>query len=175
MARTVLRDVTVTIGGVDYSNHVKSVAVTSNTDVIDITKFGDLAHVYAPGLQADEIEVEFYQDFAVASIHQVLQPLLGSTSGATIVVKPTSAPFNALTNPVFTMVAAPFTYQPLDGTVGAASMTKVLFKPVSGVAFVAGPIVIPLPIAVEADSTDCDPPLVIALPMAVEADSTDCP
>jgi hypothetical protein len=64
MARTVLRDVTVTIGGVDYSNHVKSVAVTSNTDVIDITKFGDLAHVYAPGLQADEIEVEFYQDFA---------------------------------------------------------------------------------------------------------------
>jgi hypothetical protein len=35
--------------------------------------------------------------------------------------------------------------------------------------------VIALPIAVEADSTDCDGPIVIALPMAVEADSTDCP
>jgi hypothetical protein len=130
MARTVLTDVTVTIGGTSFSNHIKSVTVTSNVDDVELTAMGDTSHTHSPGLRDDSMEFEFYQDFS-ASVHAAIQPLLGSATGSTIVVHPTSS-IGSATNPSMTMVGIPFTYHPLDGTVGAASMTKILFKPAAG-------------------------------------------
>jgi hypothetical protein len=76
MARTVLTDVTVTIGGTSFSNHIKSVVVTTNVDDVELTAMGDTSHTHSPGLRDDSMEFEFYQDFS-ASVHAAIQPLLG--------------------------------------------------------------------------------------------------
>lgn len=130
MARYVMTDAYVTIGGTNFSNHVKSLTVTMNVDDVDLTAMGDTSHTHASGLRDDSIDIEFYQDFA-ASVHASINPLVGSSTGGTIIVKPTSATVSA-TNPTFTMVGIPFSYSPLDGSVGDPSMTKITFKPAAG-------------------------------------------
>lgn len=135
MARTILTDVSVVIGGTNFSNHVKSVTLNQNSDDVDLTAMGDVSHTHAPGLRDDSMDIEFYQDYS-ASLHAAISPLIGSAAGATIVVKPTSATVS-VTNPTFTMVGIPFSYSPLDGSVGDASMTKITFKPAAGSSIVA--------------------------------------
>lgn len=135
MAKYIMTDASVKIGGADYSNLVKSLTVTMNSDDVDLTAMGATSHEHGLGLRDDSIDIEFFQNFA-ASIHAAINALIGSNAGATIVVKPTSATVSA-TNPTFTMVGIPFTYSPLDGSVGDASMTKISFKPASGGAIVA--------------------------------------
>lgn len=136
MAKYICTDVSLIVGGTNLSNHVKTATVTMDTDNVELTAMGATAHENGVGLRNDSIDIEFYQDFAASSVHAVLNPLLGSSTGATIVAKPTSATVSA-TNPTFTMIGIPFTYNPIDATVGSASMTKVQFKPAAGGAIVA--------------------------------------
>lgn len=137
MAKYICTDVSLKVGGTDLSNHVKSATVSMNVDDVELTAMGATSHEHGSGLRDDSIDIEFYQDFAASSVDVILAALVGSNTGATIVTKPTSATVN---NTVYTMVGIPFTYSPIDASVGDASMTKVTFKPAAGGAIVRSTI-----------------------------------
>ena len=131
MAITVLTNASLVFNSVDLSDHVESIAIDLSVDDVEITAMGATAHTYAPGLRNDSIKVTFYQDFAASKVEATLFPFIGSASGATLVIKPTTAAVST-TNPSYTMTSTLYTYQPLSGSVGEASKTEVEFRPVAG-------------------------------------------
>jgi hypothetical protein len=135
MAITVLTNASVTFNSVDLSDHVESVEINQSYEDVEITAMGATARAYSPGLREDEVTITFYQDFAAAKVDQTLQGYLGSATGAALVIKPTSGAVST-TNPSYTMTATIYSYQPLAGSVGEASMTQVTFKPAAGSAIV---------------------------------------
>lgn len=127
----------VTYNAVDLTDHVKSVTINMNYADIDITAMNAVSVAHTPGLRDDSIDVEFFQDFASASVHQTINAFAGSAAGATLVIQSSGSTVSA-TNPKFTLLSSPYTYNAIDGTVGAASMTKVQFKPAASSAIVVG-------------------------------------
>ena len=135
MAIAVLTNASVVFNSVDLSDHVESVEIDFAYDDVEITAMGATAKAYAPGLRDDKITVNFYQDFALAEVDQTLNSFLGSAAGASLVVKPTAGATSSV-NPSYTMTATLYSYQPLSGKVGEASMTSVEFRPAAGSAIV---------------------------------------
>lgn len=131
MAITVLTNASVTFNSVDLSDHVESVEINQAYDDVEITAMGATAKSYSPGLRDDVVTVNFYQDFAASEVDQTLNTYLGDATGAALVIKPTSSAVSTV-NPSYTMTATIYSYQPLSGKVGEASMTSVEFKPAAG-------------------------------------------
>lgn len=121
----------VSVAGTDLTNHVKSVTINQQVDDVDVTAFGAVSKAHMPGLRDDSIELEFFQDYAAGSVDQTLNPLLGSAAGGTVIIIAGGTTPSA-TTPSYTMVGSPYTYNPIDGSVGDASMNKVTFKPAPG-------------------------------------------
>ncbi len=117
--------------GVDLTNHVQSVTINQNYDDIDITPMGSISKQHAPGLRDDSADVTFFNDYGTTSVDATIFPFLGSATGATLLIQTSGSTVSA-TQPSYTMVATPYTYSPIDGTVGTASMNKVTFKPAAG-------------------------------------------
>jgi hypothetical protein len=126
MAKFIARDVSVTINSVNLSDHVKSVKIDEKWDDIDVTGMGASAKQHLLGIADASIEVEFFQDFAAASVEATLAALKGSNTPFPIVVKPTSASVGP-TNPTYTMQAILPEYGTIDSGVGDASTIKVKF------------------------------------------------
>lgn len=122
------------VAGVDLTDHVKSITINYDYDDVDITAMGATAKAHAAGLRDDSIEIEYYQDFATGKVDATINGLLGG-SGATVIVQ-TSGTTVSTSNPKYTLVGIPFTYSPMDASVGDASMTKVKFMPAAGQAIV---------------------------------------
>jgi hypothetical protein len=120
-----------TVGGTDLTDHVRSLTINQDFDDIDITPMNAVSKQHAVGLRDDSWEVEFFQDFAAGSVDAVLSPLLGSSTGATLVYQ-TSGTTVGTSNPKYSMVGNLFSYQPVNGEVGAASMITVTFMPAQG-------------------------------------------
>lgn len=117
--------------GVDLTNHVRSVTINQEYEQVESTAFGATNRAFLVGLPDASVDVEFYQDFANASVDQTLSPYLGSSTGATLVIQTSGSTVSA-TNPKYTMVAAIFNYSPVAGSVGEVSINNVTFKPISG-------------------------------------------
>lgn len=130
MAKFVLDDASVVINSVDLSDHVKTVTITYEAEVKDITAMGDEGRTKLAGLLNGKIDIEFYQDYGASSVDATLFPLLGAAEFA-FVIKPTSAAVSA-TNPSFTGNAILASYAPLRGTVGDEATTVASLE-VSGV------------------------------------------
>lgn len=126
MAIFTMTDVYVAVNGVVLSDHGNSVDVEDNRDPVDITAYGATMKQYAKGLGDGKITISFFQDFAAAKVHATLQPLLASTSGVTIELRPTSAARSA-TNPAILMTGSLFTYKGLGGGIGEASKIDAEF------------------------------------------------
>ena len=131
MAIHVLTNASLVFNSVDLSDHVRSITVTMSAEDVDITAMGASSRAHAPGLRDDRVEVEFYQDFAASKVDATLSQYVGSATGATLVVKPTSSSVSS-TNPSYTMTAILLDYQPLSGTVGEADTINVVFVPAAG-------------------------------------------
>ena len=127
MPKTILRDVTVSIDGVDLSDHVSSVSVNSEKDDVDLTAFGDDLHVHGVGLGDGSIEMDVYQDFGAGSVHVTPSAIYTAGEAVPIIVKPTAAAISA-TNPAITMDGLLMSYSPLAGSVGEASTMSVTFQ-----------------------------------------------
>lgn len=127
----------VSYNGTDLTAFVRSVTINQEYDAQEITAAGATAKAYLPGLRDDTIDVEFYQSFAASEVDQTINSLLGSTTGATLVVQSNSATV-ASTAPKWTLLGSPYTYNPIDGSVGDPSMTKITFRPVAGQAITRG-------------------------------------
>lgn len=134
--KTILKDVSFVVNGVDLSDHVREITINMSAADIDVTCMGATAKQHSQGLRDDQVTVKWAQDFSAAEVDATLYPIFngGSAVGATI--KPTSATPSA-TNPSYsTTQLLLLSYQPLAGQVGALSECQTTF--VSNGALVRG-------------------------------------
>lgn len=123
MARIVLTNAYITVNSVDLSDHIASVTLTTNRDVVETTAFSSTAaRTRIGGLADNSVALEFHQDYATSSVEQTIYPLLGSN--AAIVVKPNGSSTSA-TNPAYSFNALVSEWTPLNGAVGELATASV--------------------------------------------------
>lgn len=128
MGKLVLRDASITVDGVDLSDHAASVTITSEFDLVESTAFGALYKSNLLGMGDASIEIEFHQDFAAASVDATLWPLHQSGETFAVTVTPAAGVVSA-TNPSYTLPEAVLpSFSPLAGEVGELSTTTVTFQ-----------------------------------------------
>jgi hypothetical protein len=129
MARLVLTNAYVTINGVNLSDHIASITLTTTDDVVETTAFSSTAaRTRIAGLADNSVALEFHQDYATSSVEATIYPLVGSTT--TVVVKPNGAT-TAADNPSYTFSALVSEWTPLGGAVGELATASVTW-PISG-------------------------------------------
>lgn len=131
MAIVMSNDVSLVVNSVDLSDHVREIQIQMSSEDLDATAMGAVSKAHTVGLRDDRIEVTFLQDYASGKVDATLSGLVGSSTGVTIVAKPTSGAVST-TNPSYTMSGLLFDYTPIDASVGEISMPKVTFLPAPG-------------------------------------------
>lgn len=126
MAISVLTNAQVIVNGTDLSDHVSKVTIEDMRESIDVTAMGAVNKTVTKGLGDGKITLDFFQDFAAAKVHATLQPLIGSSTGVVIEVRPVNAARSA-TNPACLMTGLLMNYNMLDGKVGDASSMSAEF------------------------------------------------
>jgi hypothetical protein len=128
MARLVLTNAYITINAVNLSDHIASVTLTTNDDVVETTAFGSTARTRVAGLGDNSVAIEFHQDYAAASVEATIYPLLKTATA--VVVKP-NGPTTAADNPAYSFDALVSEWTPLNGAVGELATASVTW-PISG-------------------------------------------
>lgn len=128
MARIVLTNAYVLFGSTDISDHVSSISLSSNYDIVETTAFGQTAKTRVAGLADNSVSLEFHQDYATSSIEQTIYPTLGTA--VTISVKPVNTSTSAV-NPQYAFSALVSEWTPLNGAVGELATASVSW-PISG-------------------------------------------
>jgi len=129
MARLVLTNAYISVGGVDLSDLVASVTLNSTFDVVETTAFSSTAaKTRVAGLADNSVALEFHQDYATSEVEQTIYPLLGTV--ATVIVKPNGSTTGAQ-NPSYTCSAVISEWTPLNGSVGELATASVTW-PVTG-------------------------------------------
>lgn len=132
MSKFVFTDASLTVGGVDLSDHVESVTLAYQSDAVETTSMGDSARTYVSGLTDATIQVSFFQDYDAASVNATLFPLVGGAA-TSLVIKPTSGAV-AATNPSYTMNCVLTDYTgPVDASVGDAAKASATFQGSGGI------------------------------------------
>ena len=131
MARLVLTNAYITINGVNLSDHIASVTLTTTDDVIETTAFGSTARTRIGGLADNSVALEFHQDYATSSVEATINgsPSLVGTVTA-VVVKPNGATTGA-DNPAYSFNALVSEWTPLNGAVGELATASVTW-PIDG-------------------------------------------
>jgi hypothetical protein len=128
MAKLVLTNASVTIGGIDLSDHINNITLDTKYDIVETTAFGDTAKKRVAGLADNSISLDFMQDYAASNVEATIYPYLGTA--VTIVIKPVAGTTTA-TNPQYTVSALVSEWQPLKGQIGSLATASVTW-PVSG-------------------------------------------
>lgn len=129
MARIVLTNAYISVGGVDLSDLVSSVSLSSTFDVVETTAFSSSAtKTRVAGLADNSVTLEFHQDYATGEVEQTIYPLLGTV--AAVIVKPNGATTSAF-NPSYSFNAVISEWTPLNGAVGELASASVSW-PVTG-------------------------------------------
>jgi hypothetical protein len=131
MARLVLTNAFVTINGVNLSDHIASITLTTTDDVIETTAFGTTARTRVGGLADNSVALEFHQDYAASSVEATINgsPSLVGTVTA-VVVKPNGST-TAADNPAYSFNALVSEWTPLNGAVGELATASVTW-PIDG-------------------------------------------
>jgi len=128
MARIVLTNAVVKIGGVDLSDHIASVELSQEVEEVETTAFGDTARTRTGGLANNSLSLDFHQDFASASVDDTLNALVGGT--ASFEVLPAGTAVGA-TNPRYTGTVLLTEWTPVSGAIGELATASVTW-PISG-------------------------------------------
>ena len=133
MARIVLTDVGVVLGGVDLSDHIASVEISQNFDEVETTAFGDGGRTRVAGLEDSSLSLSFHQDFAAADVEATIGPLVGDTASFEL------APFGTAvaasgTAPRYTGTVLVTEWTPINGAVGDLSTADVTWPVVGKIA-----------------------------------------
>jgi hypothetical protein len=129
MARIVLTNAFISVGGVDLSDLVSSVSLASTFDVVETSAFSSSAtKTRVAGLADNSITLEFHQDYATGEVEQTIYPLLGTV--AAVIVKPNGSSTSAF-NPSYSCNAVISEWTPVNGAVGELASASVSW-PVSG-------------------------------------------
>lgn len=122
MAKIVLTNPVVYIGGVNLSDHVTSVSIDETYAEVDTTAFGDAAVRRVAGLIDASISFEFQQDMASTSVEQTISPLLGGTAPVMIWANGSTT---TSTNKKYTANVLCNEWHPIGGAVGDLAMVSV--------------------------------------------------
>ena len=131
MAIVMSNNVSLSVNGVDLSDHVREITLQMSAEDLDATAMTALSRTHAVGLRDDRVEVTFLQDHAVAKVDATLAPLVSSSTGFVVIVKPVAGA-TTTTNPAYTVTSLLFDYTPIDATVGEISSPEVTFLPAPG-------------------------------------------
>jgi hypothetical protein len=127
MAKLVLTNSNITIGGTDVSANVASVQIETSVDEVETTAFGPgNGKTRVGGLLDTTISLSMHNDYSV--IEGLVYPLIGSTT--TIVVKPNGTAVSTA-NPSYSMTALVTGWSPVNGAVGELASVDISW-PVSG-------------------------------------------
>ena len=122
MAKIVLTNAYVSINGVDLSDHVASISLATQYDIVETTQFGDTSKRRVAGLADNSITLEFHQDFQAGSVESVIYPLLGTATNC--IVKPIDAARSA-SNPQYSFSVLINEWTPLNGAAGELATASV--------------------------------------------------
>jgi hypothetical protein len=100
MAIAVFYNAYLSIGGTDLSDHVKSVTLDYNVNMLDATVMGNNTKINYPGILDWSLSVEFLQDRAANKVEPILFPLVGNTTPFAISFKAANGNTTA-TNPAY--------------------------------------------------------------------------
>ena len=128
MAKFVITNPAVTVGGVDLADHIASVTLTESYAEVATTAFGDTAVTRIAGLGDHSVSLDFHEDFSAGEVHATIAPLIGATT--TVSVKPVNETTSA-TNPSFSMTVLVTEWPLLNGAVGDLASASITW-PVSG-------------------------------------------
>jgi hypothetical protein len=129
MARIVLTNAFISVGGVDLSDLVASVSLSETFDIVETTAFSSTAaKTRVAGLEDNSITLEFHQDYATSEVEQTIYPLLGTA--AAVIVKPNGSATGAF-NPSYTCSAIISEWTPINGSVGELATASVTW-PITG-------------------------------------------
>lgn len=126
MAKLVLTNSNVTLGGTDISSYVASVTLTISVNEVETTAFGSGATTRVGGLQDNSVTLSLHQDFS--AIEGLVYPLIGSTTS--LVIKPNGTAVGTA-NPSYTMTPLVTEWTPVNGAVGELATADITW-PVSG-------------------------------------------
>ncbi|HYE85654.1 MAG TPA: hypothetical protein VEA16_04835 [Vicinamibacterales bacterium] len=129
MAKHVLYNPTISLNGVDLTDHVESVEFTVELNDQDAAAMGDVEDYSMPGTRkVSDIKVKMYQDFAASKTYATLMTLWTNRTSFNTVIKPDSAAV-AATNPQFTVSTFIKSFPVVAGKRGDRHMTDVVLKP----------------------------------------------
>lgn len=128
MAKLVLTNAYVSIAGVNLSDHIASISLATQYDLVDTTQFGDTSKKMIAGLANNSITFEFHQDFQAGSVESIIYPLLGTATAC--IIKPIDAAVNA-SNPQYSFNVLIAEWTPLNATTGDLTTANVTW-PISG-------------------------------------------
>ena len=127
MAKIVMTNANVTLGGTDISEYVASVTLTTSVNEVETTSFGVGAVQRVGGLQDNSVTLDLHQDYS--AIEGLVYPLIGSTTS--LVVKPNGTAVGTA-NPSYTTNSVLITeWTPVNGAVGELATISVTW-PISG-------------------------------------------
>jgi hypothetical protein len=126
MAKFVMKNCSVVVNGVDFTDHVSSVEVSLSKDDVETTSFSGSGRERVAGLRNEKFTVNFQQDFDAGEVDATLWPLYNNETEFTVAIKPTASATSS-TNPQYSATCVLLEYQPLAGKVGDLSETSVTF------------------------------------------------
>jgi hypothetical protein len=126
MAKLVLTNSNVTLGGTDISAYVASVTLSISVNEVETTSFGTGAVTRVGGLQDNSVTLDIHQDYS--AIEGLVYPLIGSTTS--LVIKPNGTAVGTA-NPSFSMTPLIVEWTPVNGAVGELATASVTW-PISG-------------------------------------------
>lgn len=124
----VITNAAVTIGGVDLSQHITKVTLSSTRAEIETTTMGNSAKRRVGGLADNSVSFDFNNDYAGAATEATLYPLLGSTAQVQVWPNGTST---GTANPKYTFNVLVTEWMPLDAQVGELTTASITW-PVDG-------------------------------------------
>lgn len=127
MAHFTFTDAYVSINSVVLSDHVRSVSLTYEAEVLDDSTMGvGGTRSHRAGLKNWTVDVEFLSDEAAAEVGATLFPLVGAAAFP-VIIKPTSDAISS-TNPAYTGNAILASLPVLSGQVGDLAVSNARFQ-----------------------------------------------
>jgi hypothetical protein len=113
----------VPVGSVyDFSDHISSISLATNHEIVETTEVGQNYKRVIAGLGTNTVNFEFYQDFAIGSVEDIIYDWL--TKRVLCKIKPVDD-FTSATNPEYQFHVLISDWTPLNAGVGQISTINV--------------------------------------------------
>ena len=134
MAQIVLTDASIKINTVDQSSYAHQVKINYLREQKEAMTFGMTSKARKAGLYDWSIEVEFYVDFAVGILDDLMFALVGVSTG--LIIRPVKGTAIGTSNPEYRGNGMLEAWNPLGTNIGDLVTTTAKFNGCDGVALI---------------------------------------